>query len=77
MDFEELFNETKTVEIEVVTLSGVSKVEANEGDTIADFKLKNNLVGFKIMNQDNRMMRDGDLVQSGDQYFVTRPKQNG
>lgn len=74
-DFSSL-NET-TIEVEVVTLSGVSKVEATEGMTVKEFKEANGLVGKKIIDEDSNLLRDTDTIESGMQLYVSTPKQNG
>lgn len=77
MDFEELFTPDEKLEVEIVTLSGVTKIEVTVGMTIADFKSQNNLDGYKVMDENNRILRDSDTINESQQFFVTRPKQNG
>lgn len=77
MDFEELFTPDEKLEVEIVTLSGVTKIEVTDGMTIADFKTQNNLNGYKVMDENNRILRDSDTINKSQQFFVTRPKQNG
>lgn len=73
------FNETEqeTVEVEIVTLSGIQKVEATAGMTVKEFKEQNNLVGTKIIDDDSNVLRDSDTIEDNMQIYVSTPKKNG
>lgn len=70
------FNQNE-IEVEVVTLSGVSTVKATEGMTVKKFKEANGLVGKKIIDDDSNLLRDTDTIEEGMQLYVSTPKKNG
>lgn len=70
------FNQNE-IEVEVVTLSGVSTVKATEGMTVKEFKEANGLVGKKIIDDDSNLLRDTDTIEEGMQLYVSTPKKNG
>lgn len=70
------FNQNE-IEVEVVTLSGVSTVKATEGMTVKEFKEANGLAGKKIIDDDSNLLRDTDTIEEGMQLYVSTPKKNG
>lgn len=71
------FNEPETVQVEIVTLSGVRTVEATDGMTVKEFKEANGLAGTKIIDENSNLLRDNDIITSGMQLYVSTPKKNG
>ena len=70
------FNQNE-IEVEVVTLAGVSTAKATEGMTVKEFKEANGLVGKKIIDDDSNLLRDTDTIEEGMQLYVSTPKKNG
>lgn len=71
------FNEPETVQVEIVTLSGVRTVEATDGMTVKEFKEANGLSGTKIIDEDSNLLRDNDTISDGMQLYISTPKKNG
>lgn len=65
------------ITVELVTLSGRQKIEAEEGQTVKEFKEANGLNGTRIIDQNGAVLRDVDTISEGMQLFVSTPKKNG
>lgn len=69
--------EKDTVNVELITLSGVKTIEVEEGMTIKEFKEMNGLIDVKIVNDDGDVLTNNDIIDEDTQLFISTPKKNG
>lgn len=70
-------NYNSSVEIELVTLGGVSTEKISYGMTVGDFKRTYNLVGKKFVNEEGDELTDAMRLVANQQIFISAPKKNG
>ena len=78
--FTDVMNEEpqrRQVEVELLTLSGISLKKILEGTTVKEFKEANDLINAKIINAETRtILNDSDVLTDGMALTVSAAKQN-
>ena len=78
--FTDVMNEEpqrRQVEVELLTLSGISLKKILEGTTVREFKEANGLINSKLINAETRtILGDNEVLSDGMTLTVSAAKQN-
>jgi len=67
----------RQVEVELLTLSGISLKKILEGTTVREFKEANGLINSKLINAETKtILNDSDVLSDGMALTVSAAKQN-
>lgn len=69
--------ESSTVQVNLVTLGGVSTSEVTYGMTISEFKTRNGLGDAKIANAEGDILSGSDIITEDMELYISTPKKNG
>ena len=69
--------ESSTVQVNLVTLGGVSTSEVTYGMTISEFKTRNGLGYAKISNAEGDILSGSDVITEDMELYISTPKKNG
>lgn len=66
-----------TVNVNLVTLGGVTQSSVRYGMTVAEFKRANGLGDAKVANADGEILTDSAVITEDTELYISTPKRNG